>query len=77
MSSGSLSVAQKRDIVVASLKRFDQLAAMSSRGDPDGCRLALAELAALEEQGLAFELGPHAHTRAMDIAVGDADMEPI
>ena len=57
----------KRRQVVAALKRFDQLAAMSSRGDPEGCSTALTELEALRETGAVFELGPNAHNRAMRV----------
>jgi nucleoside diphosphate kinase len=64
----------RRQRVVAALKRFDQLEAMSSRGDPEGCSLALAELEALDEAGLAFELGGNAHNRAMRVCAGDLDV---
>ena len=55
----------KRQLVVAALKRFDQLAAMSSRGDPEGCSLALKELSALEAADATFELGPNAHNLSL------------
>ena len=53
--------------MVAALKRFDQLEAMSSRGDPEGCSCALEELRRLREDGTAFALGPNAHNRAMRV----------
>lgn len=59
--------------MVAALKRFDQLMAMSSRGDPEGCGLALAELAALDEAGATFLLGPNAHNRAMRVCSSDLE----
>ena len=65
----------KRRQVVAALKRFDQLAAMSSRGDPEGCSTALTELEALRETGAVFELGPNAHNRAMRVC--SADLETV
>ena len=65
----------KRRQVVAALKRFDQLAAMSSRGDPEGCSTALTELQALRETGAVFELGPNAHNRAMRVC--SADLETV
>ena len=63
----------KRRQVVAALKRFDQLAAMSSRGDPEGCSTALTELEALRETGAVFELGPNAHNRAMRVCSTDLE----
>ena len=67
LSTPPITPADRRSLVVAALKRFDQLAAMSSRGDPDGCSTALDELAALEAAGVAFELGPNAYNRAMRV----------
>ena len=61
------STAAERRRVVAALKRFDQLEAMSSRGDPEGCSCALEELRRLREDGTAFALGPNAHNRAMRV----------
>uniref|UniRef100_A0A7S3S6R0 Uncharacterized protein n=1 Tax=Emiliania huxleyi TaxID=2903 RepID=A0A7S3S6R0_EMIHU len=61
------STASERRRVVAALKRFDQLEAMSSRGDPEGCSCALEELRRLREDGTAFALGPNAHNRAMRV----------
>lgn len=60
-----------RELVIAALKRFDQLEAMSSRGDCEGCSTALEELSALDAPGLVFELGPNAHNRAMRVCAAD------
>ena len=60
---------------MAALQRFDQLAAMSSRGDPEGCSTALTELAALREAGAVFELGPNVHNRAMRVC--SAELETV
>ena len=68
------SAAARRATAVASLKRFDQLAAMASRGDPEGCRIALAELEALEAVGATFELGPNAHNRAMRVCSSEPEV---
>ena len=64
----------RRGQVVAALKRFDQLAAMSSRGDPEGCKSALNELCALDDAGVVFELGPNAYNRAMKVCAGELDV---
>ena len=61
----------RRHLVISALKRFDQLAAMTKRGDPEGCSLALKELAALDTAGVLFALGPNAHNRAMRVCSGD------
>jgi nucleoside diphosphate kinase len=78
VEAGSLatphSVAQqRRQRVVAAIKRFDQLEAMSSRGDPEGCSTALAELSALDAAGVTFALGPNAYNRAMRVCASDLD----
>lgn len=72
MGAGGAADAKRRQ-VVAALKRFDQLAAMSSRGDPEGCSTALTELEALRETGAVFELGPNAHNRAMRVCSTDLE----
>jgi len=63
----------RRQRVVAALKRFDQLEAMASRGDPEGCSTALEELAALHKAGITFELGPNAYNRAMRVCAADLE----
>ena len=68
-----LAADARRQLVVAALKRFDQLAAMASRGDPEGCSTALEELAALDVAGVTFELGPNAHNRAMRVCSAEPD----
>ena len=55
LATPPLTADSRRQLVVAALKRFDQLAAMASRGDPEGCSTALEELAALDEAGVTFE----------------------
>jgi len=65
------SASERRQLVVAALKRFDALAAMSLRGDAKGCQTALEELRALDAAGLAFELGPNAHNRAMRVCAAE------
>ena len=72
MGAGGAADSKRRQ-VVAALKRFDQLAAMSSRGDPEGCSTALTELEALRETGAVFELGPNAHNRAMRVCSTDLE----
>ena len=72
--SAPLDVTGRRQRVVAALKRFDQLEAMASRGDPEGCSTALAELAALNEDGVTFELGPNAHNRAMRVCASEPEV---
>ena len=72
MGAGGAADAKRRQ-VVAALKRFDQLAAMSSRGDPEGCSTALTELEALRETGAVFALGPNAHNRAMRVCSTDLE----
>ena len=64
----------RRQRVVAALKRFDQLEAMSSRGDQEGCSTALAELALLDADGVKFELGPNAHNRAMRVCASEPEV---
>ena len=64
----------RRQRVVAALKRFDQLEAMSSRGDPEGCSIALKELKDLEEAGIVFELGANAHNRAMRVCAAEPEV---
>ena len=68
-----LAANARRQLVVAALKRFDQLAAMASRGDPEGCSTALEELAALDAAGVTFELGPNAHNRAMRVCSSEPE----
>ena len=63
---------ERRQRVVAALKRFDVLAAMSLRGDAEGCQTALEELRDLDAAGLAFELGPNAHNRAMRVCAAES-----
>ena len=75
LATGPLAADAKRQLVVAALKRCDQLAAMSSRGDPEGCSIALEELGALREAGAVFELGPNAHNRAMRVC--SAELETV
>ena len=70
-----LAADARRQLVVASLKRFDQLAAMASRGDPEGCSTALEELTALDLAGVTLELGPNAHNRAMRVC--SAELETV
>jgi hypothetical protein len=75
LATPPLTADSRRQLVVAALKRFDQLAAMASRGDPEGCSTALEELAALDEAGVTFELGPNAHNRAMRVC--SAELESV
>ena len=67
-------ILSQRQRVVTALKRFDQLEAMASRGDPEGCSTALAELSALEDAGIAFELGPNPYNRAMRVCAAEPDV---